>query len=363
MLAEKNISKTDNLQSSKQIAITVIVPVYNCEEYLEDAVASVLSQPYQDISVVLIDDGSTDDSGQQCDRLAAASNRVIVRHQENAGVSAARNAGIEFVLENSDSNAGKQYLAFLDADDCWTDDFFDTDTEQLLQKGYDLVGFQSCNCDAHLCPCEPPCEMKSGLHSGGQHSVWLHAKQSFAAMFYSCELILKYGIDFFEELKYSEDKIFSMQCMYLADTVYLKNRLLYLYRQTGYSAMHHRQYGIPYYVPIIDGYIKLDSWMRRFPGDNGLLSESRLMASIYIMDMIDEHYNVAGSKRKMDRLLQSRPDYISIVEATGKYADLTPSSSYAQYKAHPIRYMIHARLNGGRKLCKKICQKLVLIRK
>lgn len=230
MLTEKGTSTTEKLQLSKQIGITVIIPVYNCKEYLEGAVTSVLNQPYKNISVVLVDDGSIDGSGQLCDELADTSDRITVLHQENAGVSAARNAGIEFALSKACCNG---YIAFLDADDEWINSFFDADTEKLLQKGYDLIGFQSCNCDARLRPYDIPREMQSGLHSGGQASVWLHADNHFAAMLYSDRFLKEYEIRFFKELKYSEDKIFSMQCMYLADTIYLENRLLYRYRHTG----------------------------------------------------------------------------------------------------------------------------------
>ena len=141
MLTEKGTSTTEKLQLSKQIGITVIIPVYNCKEYLEGAVTSVLNQPYKNISVVLVDDGSIDGSGQLCDELADTSDRITVLHQENAGVSAARNAGIEFALSKACCNG---YIAFLDADDEWINSFFDADTEKLLQKD-DLIGFQSCN--------------------------------------------------------------------------------------------------------------------------------------------------------------------------------------------------------------------------
>ncbi len=81
--------------------IHVIIPVYNAIKYLRAAVDSVLDQPYKGINIILVDDGSTDGSGALCDMLAAESNRVSVIHQENTGVSAARNAGIEAVLETT----------------------------------------------------------------------------------------------------------------------------------------------------------------------------------------------------------------------------------------------------------------------
>ncbi len=291
-----------------------------------------------------------------CDELAQENNRVTVLHQKNAGVSAARNAGIEHILSADD---GVRYIAFLDADDGWMNEFFDENIAKLLQSGYELIGFQSCNCNAQLRPYDNPNAMADGLHSGGQSSIWLHATQSFAAMLYSCDFLQKNGIRFFDELKYSEYKIFSMQCMYLADSIYLENRLLYLYRHAGNSAMSRRQYGIPYYVPIIDGYIKLDSLMHQHDNNKMPLSESRLMASIYIMDMVGEHYHIFRTKRELDALFASHPNYISIAEATGEYADLKPNPAYIQYREHPTRYIIRNNLSGGIKICKKIIRRLL----
>ena len=343
---EKN--EADNLQPS----INVVIPVYNCKEYLQEAVESVLSQPYKRIFIVLVDDGSTDGSGSLCDELDSANVRIKTLHQKNAGVSTARNAGIKHILSSTTENG---YIAFLDADDSWTDNFFNDDSTDLLQHGYDLIGFQSCNCDVNLRPYDSPSSMTAGLHLGG--NVWLHAAQSFAAMIYSCDFLQKNGIRFFDELKYSEDKIFSMQCMYLADSIYLEDRLLYLYRHTGDSAMSRRQYGIPYYVPIIDGYIKLDSLMRGHDNNKLPLSESRLMASIYIMDMVDEHYRILRNKKQLDMLFATHPHYVSIVEAIGDYADLKPNPAYIEYKKHPVRYIIKNNISGGIRICKKIARK------
>ncbi len=75
--------------------ISVIVPVYKVEEYLEECVDSILAQEFFDFEVVLIDDGSPDNCGKICDEFAKKDNRIVVIHQENKGLSAARNAGIE----------------------------------------------------------------------------------------------------------------------------------------------------------------------------------------------------------------------------------------------------------------------------
>ncbi len=89
--------------------ISVIVPVYNAEKYIQACADSVLSQSYKNLELILVDDGSKDKSPQICDEIASKDNRVIVCHQSNAGVSAARNKGM--------SLAKGEYIAFVDNDD------------------------------------------------------------------------------------------------------------------------------------------------------------------------------------------------------------------------------------------------------
>ena len=93
--------------------ITVIVPVYKVEAYLARCVDSILAQTYADFDLVLVDDGSPDRCGEMCEEYALREERIIVIHQENGGLSAARNTGIEWALHHSDS----KYLSFTDSDD------------------------------------------------------------------------------------------------------------------------------------------------------------------------------------------------------------------------------------------------------
>lgn len=88
---------------------SIIIPVYNAQEYLRECLDSVLQQTYSDFEILLVNDGSTDSSGQICDEYAAQDNRIIVIHQKNSGVSTARNKALEI--------AQGEYLMFLDSDD------------------------------------------------------------------------------------------------------------------------------------------------------------------------------------------------------------------------------------------------------
>ena len=99
--------------------ISVIVPVYKVEEFLSRCVDSILCQSYTDFELILVDDGSPDSCGAMCDGYAEQDSRVHVIHQENGGLSAARNSGIDWVFANSDS----RWLAFVDSDDWVHPDF------------------------------------------------------------------------------------------------------------------------------------------------------------------------------------------------------------------------------------------------
>lgn len=88
------------------------MPVWNSEYSVEAAVCSVIEQDFNDWELIIVDDGSTDSSGKICDALAAQDSRIVVLHQENSGVSEARNAGIDA--------ASGEFLAFLDSDDLFT---------------------------------------------------------------------------------------------------------------------------------------------------------------------------------------------------------------------------------------------------
>ena len=106
--------------------ISVIVPVYNAGVYLEKCVNSILDQTFTDYELILVDDGSTDQSGALCDEFAQKDPRVLVIHQKNAGSSAARNAGIK-------ASKGS-FLSFVDSDD-WVDpDFLEKLSEPVLRS-------------------------------------------------------------------------------------------------------------------------------------------------------------------------------------------------------------------------------------
>lgn len=111
--------------------ISVIIPVYNVEKYLERCVNSVLSQSYKNIEVILVDDGSPDNSGKMCDEFAEKDSRIKVIHTHNGGLSYARNVGIKISTGN--------YICFVDSDDWIEPHILENSHNRLINDDLDVV--------------------------------------------------------------------------------------------------------------------------------------------------------------------------------------------------------------------------------
>lgn len=117
----------------QDVKVSIIIPVYNVEKYLEQCLKSVINQTYSNIEILLIDDGSPDSSPTICDSYAQKDNRIRVIHQENAGVSVARNKGLDL--------ATGEYVYFLDADDWIEENAIEVMVSALKEEALDCLGF------------------------------------------------------------------------------------------------------------------------------------------------------------------------------------------------------------------------------
>lgn len=111
--------------------VSVIIPVYNACSYITGTVNSVLHQSYNNLEIIIVDDGSTDESGRTCDELSQMDKRIRVIHQENRGVSAARNVGLDLMTGTA--------VAFLDSDDEYHPDYISNMVNTMILGDYDIV--------------------------------------------------------------------------------------------------------------------------------------------------------------------------------------------------------------------------------
>ena len=115
--------------------VSIVIPVYNVEKYVEECVKSVLKQTYKDIEIILVVDGATDSSGEICDNLKKQDNRIVVIHKKNGGLSDARNVGI--------ANAKGKYVCFIDSDDIVSDDYVQSMMNNMV-NGIKMVACGYC---------------------------------------------------------------------------------------------------------------------------------------------------------------------------------------------------------------------------
>lgn len=205
--------------------ISVIIPVYNTAPYLDRCVQSVIDQLYQDWECILVDDGSTDDSGPLCDKWAACDSRIKVIHQNNQGVSVARNHGVE-------ASKG-EYLAFIDSDD-WVDANYLQDLYkyisscELVVSG--LVGEREGGNNEICTPLATKCfELSSGnnedfIHLNKKALLYGPVNKLFLA-----KLIKDNRIQFPANCAYGEDLLFSFHYLEYVKTIATVNNLSYHY--------------------------------------------------------------------------------------------------------------------------------------
>ena len=118
--------------------ISIIVPVYNCEKYIEKCINSILNQTFKDLELILIDDGSSDKSGEICEEFKQKDSRVKVIHEKNSGVSIARNVGINI--------AKGKFIGFVDSDDYLSSDMYEFLYENLKNSSADISVCGIMNC-------------------------------------------------------------------------------------------------------------------------------------------------------------------------------------------------------------------------
>lgn len=112
--------------------ISVVVPIYNVENYIEKCLDSIINQSYRNLEIILIDDGSTDKSSEICDRYKQDDERIMVIHKQNGGLSSARNAGLNI--------ASGEYIGFVDSDDYIEYDMFELLLQKSINMQVDIVG-------------------------------------------------------------------------------------------------------------------------------------------------------------------------------------------------------------------------------
>ncbi len=215
----------------KDIKVSVIVPVYNAEKYVKEAIESLIGQTLKEIQIILVDDGSKDNSGKICDEYATKDERISVIHKENGGQADARNAGI--------SIAKGKYIMFLDADDLFEKDSCESmyKTIEKSKTDYVIGNYQMIDEDGKkwqnpAFDTDKYKEFRLDIHD---------YRKSFFVMnstvwnkIYNTKFLKEKGV-VFKILKPSEDDYFTSLCYIKANDGYYTSKVMYLYRNVPNS--------------------------------------------------------------------------------------------------------------------------------
>ena len=205
------------------LRITVIVPVFNVEKYLDGCIKSILGQTYRHLDVILVDDGSSDRCPEICDQWAKTDKRIRVVHKENGGLSSARNAGLERAIG--------EYIFFVDSDDEISVDCIERLSETLMEEQYDVVvGDMLTVGDGKL---------NNGLSLKLDDETVLHGKEiekTYRDKWNMCAVNKLYKTSFirqhnliFKEGLIHEDELWSLQVACLAQSLRAVNHVTYTY--------------------------------------------------------------------------------------------------------------------------------------
>ncbi|MBQ8572727.1 MAG: glycosyltransferase [Ruminococcus sp.] len=210
--------------------VTIVVPIYKVEEYLDRCVKSLLVQTYTNLEIILVDDGSPDKCPQLCDDYARQYNNISVVHKKNGGLASARNAGLKV--------ATGKYIFFVDSDD-WIDPNTIEDLYAIAEKkNVDFVRFRPMyagwpnHADGDLCDFGTEKGMTEGLYTRDRivnevfPRLLATPQLTFGVIVSACRSLYKTeflkinNLFFDEDVKYSEDSIFSAKLVYATNSFY-----------------------------------------------------------------------------------------------------------------------------------------------
>lgn len=215
----------NTIYMEKNEMVSVIVPVYNVERYLHRCIRSILHQSYANIELILINDGSTDQSGEICNRYALKDSRIRVIHKKNEGVSIARNTGI--------ACSSGTYITFVDGDDWLKRTAIEEMVACITKDASDLVV-----CDMEyvgsILRTKPKCSNSSivlQLDNPSDYLNWYKTPWRVGGILYVADTIRKHHIKFPSGIKNGEDTIFALCYLEKAHLVSRYERAVYFYNR------------------------------------------------------------------------------------------------------------------------------------
>ena len=211
-----------------QPLISVIVPIFNVAHFLEECVTSIINQTICDLQIILIDDGSTDGSGVICDQFSERDDRIMVIHQANAGVSAARNTGLK--------EATGKYIAFVDSDDILPQNAYEILLNRMTKEAKLIMGRMQ-RLSEHGELLDESSEFNMDSIDRNEFLIELFEEKHLPYLgflwdkLFLREVIERNKLYFHPAIALNEDRLFLLQYILQVQTVLLDHHIVYYYRQ------------------------------------------------------------------------------------------------------------------------------------
>lgn len=309
--------------STNEYKISVIVPVYNAEKYLDSCIQSVLKQTYPNWELILIDDGSKDESGAIADRYKQTENRIQVVHQQNAGVSAARNQGLDM--------ATGDYIVFLDADDELTTDCLNKLLKNAVENHADIVAGK-CSSDRNL------------TNPSGEITVWRGEEALKNALmdnpftYSACAKLFHRecigNTRFVPEIKINEDSYFIFQLLTKKTTFVGIEDEIYVYKENPDSASR-AVFSDKFFDILRVADLKFKKIQEDFPDLIKLAYNMQLKAKMNLLKLLvlrtnTEYYKL--EKTLLAWIQENKRYYISVTDSDDKWMFILNNHLYFFYK-------------------------------
>lgn len=290
--------------------ISIIVPVYNVEKYIDRCIDSILRQTFADFELILVDDGSLDQSGTICDEYAQKDERIRIIHKENGGVSDARNAGIQVAQGN--------YFMFCDSDDYVDREWCERMFRAILEHPSDFLVSNVIRVDQNGVPRGA---IANTCNTGTRLSYYELFRMGLSGFtfnkIYNREVLIKHNILFDPSITIGEDVVFNVKYFAYCSAITYIDMPLYFYRDNSVSALNRYHPNwlelnlVPFYarIPLIEK-------------DNlGEYCDRWLYIFIHSLDTVFDKRNCATFIQKLrynQRMMGTEEFRYCLANATGK---------------------------------------------
>ena len=289
--------------------ISVIVPVYNTEKYLQRCVESLLSQSAGDIEIILVDDGSGDNSSALCDEYGESYDNIKVIHKENGGLSSARNVGLDA--------AQGDFISFLDSDDAYHKDFLKIMLWEIIENNCDIA-----QCDFVRFEGETPKDCETYGYNSSVYDLketlvydYTHLKHRFETSVNS-KLYKKSvfrDLRFDENVKYLEDVDIKPKIMFKGNLFADIDLPLYYYFKNPKGLVSNRK-STKHYNIIVDININKYLWDRDV-AEIELITQNKLFSCLYTFGKISKYYEKDTLSEVRERIIGFYDDKMNFVNS------------------------------------------------